>query len=100
MNNNLSGPARPGSAQPWESQVEDEAFALIDLLLLLADRKRLVVLTSLACGILAAVVAFLLPDTYTATALLLPPATAGKPTQVPCSDNWDPWPRWQATTSV
>jgi uncharacterized protein involved in exopolysaccharide biosynthesis len=73
MNNNLSGPARPGSAQPWESQVEDEAFALIDLLLLLADRKHLVVLTSLACGILAAVVAFLLPDTYTATALLLPP---------------------------
>jgi tyrosine-protein kinase Etk/Wzc len=73
INSNPTEPARRGTEPPSAIPPGDEAFGLIDLLLQLGERKRLIGSASLACGVLAAIVAFLLPDTYTAVALLLPP---------------------------
>ena len=45
----------------------------IDLLLLLAGRRRLLVLTGVLSAVAAVAIAFLLPDTYTAQTVILPP---------------------------
>ena len=39
----------------------------------LARHKRMILTTTLAAGLLAAIVSFLLPKTYTATGRILPP---------------------------
>jgi tyrosine-protein kinase Etk/Wzc len=51
---------------------EDE-ISVLDILIILAQRKRTIFLIAAACGALAAVVSLLLPNRYTATATLLPP---------------------------
>jgi tyrosine-protein kinase Etk/Wzc len=62
-------PPQPDSAahgEPREAQ-------LLDLLLVLAQGKRIVLQTTMAAALLAGIVALLLPNRYTATVSLLPP---------------------------
>jgi tyrosine-protein kinase Etk/Wzc len=58
----LSHPARAG-----------EEVSLLDLLIVLAERKRLILWITAAFAIAAVLVALLLPKNYTATVTLLPP---------------------------
>ena len=53
-------------------KIEDE-ISVLDLLLILAQRKRTIVLSTVAFGALAILVCLLMPNKYTATATLLPP---------------------------
>lgn len=57
------------------SEGRDE-ISLLDLLLVLAKHKKLVIGLPVAAGMLALVVAFLLPNWYSATAKILPPQQA------------------------
>jgi uncharacterized protein involved in exopolysaccharide biosynthesis len=52
---------------------EDDEVSLLDLLIVIAERKRLVLRITIACAVLALVVALVLPVRYTATVTLLPP---------------------------
>lgn len=49
------------------------AYPALDLVILLSQRKQVILRTTLATALLATVVAFLLPNRYTATATILPP---------------------------
>lgn len=51
----------------------DDRVDIVDLLLVLGKQKNRIVMATLASALLAAVVAFLLPNIYTATTRLLPP---------------------------
>src|SRR5882762_5464536 len=53
--------------------VDEDEISLLDLLIVLAKHKRLVLGMPLAAGILAAVISLLLPSIYTGTAKILPP---------------------------
>ena len=59
-------------SRPARAQADDE-IDLLDLLIVLAKRKRLILGVTLASGILAAIVSLLLPNRYTATTKILPP---------------------------
>jgi uncharacterized protein involved in exopolysaccharide biosynthesis len=52
---------------------EDDEISLLDLLIALAERKRLILWVTAAFAILAIVISLLLPKRYTATVTLLPP---------------------------
>jgi tyrosine-protein kinase Etk/Wzc len=52
---------------------EEDGISILDLLLILAARKRLILGLALLGSIIAAVIAFLTPVTYTATAVIMPP---------------------------
>jgi len=52
---------------------EDEEISLLDLLIVLAERKRLIFCTTATFAILAIVISLILPVRYTATVTLLPP---------------------------
>ncbi|MGA8108431.1 MAG: Wzz/FepE/Etk N-terminal domain-containing protein [Acidobacteriaceae bacterium] len=65
-----------GSAgQPPERKPKapDDEISLLDLLIILAERKRTILLVTAACAILSIGVSLLLPNEYTATVVLLPP---------------------------
>jgi tyrosine-protein kinase Etk/Wzc len=47
--------------------------SLLDLLIVLAEHKRVILLATLGCAVLSIVVSLILPVSYTATAVLLPP---------------------------
>lgn len=47
--------------------------SLLDLLLIMARRRRMILLTTLAFALISTAVAFLLPNQYTAEVLVLPP---------------------------
>jgi tyrosine-protein kinase Etk/Wzc len=51
----------------------EEEVSLLDLLLVLAQRKRTILLSTVACGALATIVCLILPNKYTGTSTLLPP---------------------------
>jgi uncharacterized protein involved in exopolysaccharide biosynthesis len=51
----------------------DEEVSLLDLLIVLAQRKRTIVLVPVAFAILAAIISLILPSSYTAAVTLLPP---------------------------
>lgn len=51
----------------------DDEISLLDLLIVIAERKRVVLWATAVFAILAAVISLLLPVRYTATVLLLPP---------------------------
>ena len=58
----------------------DEEVSLLDLLVVLARRRRLILRTSLAFALLGCLLAFVLPTRYTASTAILPPqqgASAG-----------------------
>ena len=52
---------------------EEEGISILNLLLILAARKGLILGLVFLGGIIAAVIAFLVPPTYTATAIIMPP---------------------------
>jgi tyrosine-protein kinase Etk/Wzc len=52
---------------------ESEGIGILDLLLILSARKWLITLSVFACGLLSMALAFLIPPTYTATAVIMPP---------------------------
>ena len=62
-------PKLPGG----RSARENDEVSLLDLLIVLAERKRMIFLVTLGFAVLAAAVSFLLPKRYTATVTLLPP---------------------------
>lgn len=66
----LNGSATAGVSASGE---EAREAGLLDVLVLLAEKKRLVLRITIGCTVVAAIVAFLLPKEYTAKALLLPP---------------------------
>lgn len=79
MNNESSilEAAEPVTAPPFAqnapgSPAEDE-ISLIDLLIVLAQRKRMIFWITAAFALLSLAVSFLLPVRYTATVVLLPP---------------------------
>jgi tyrosine-protein kinase Etk/Wzc len=70
-------PAQP-NAMPPRPNSEDE-ISLLDLLIVLAKRKRFILASTLLFGAGAVIVSLLLPSRYTATTVILPPqnSTAG-----------------------
>jgi tyrosine-protein kinase Etk/Wzc len=52
---------------------ESEEISLLDLLIILAERRRLIFAVAMAFALLAVIVSLLLPKLYTANASLLPP---------------------------
>lgn len=62
----------PQPASPAPSSADDRT-SLLDLLILIAERRRPVIWMTAVCAILAIIVSFLLPVRYTATTILLPP---------------------------
>ncbi len=73
MEPNLNPPPDANPAQPGTWAEEPPAPGMLDLLLALAERKWSIVGITLAGGLITAVVAFLLPPMYTATASIVPP---------------------------
>ncbi len=66
----MEDPEPPGNDQ--EAGASNE-ISLLDLLIVLGQRKRLVLLVTAAFAIIAIIVSLLLPISYTATVTLLPP---------------------------
>ncbi|HTD15080.1 MAG TPA: Wzz/FepE/Etk N-terminal domain-containing protein [Chthoniobacterales bacterium] len=56
-----------------EMPKEDREISLLDLLLILAERKRLVLSITIGFALVGAIVSLLLPKRYTATSSILPP---------------------------
>jgi len=52
---------------------EPRGTSLLDLLIVLAERKRVILLSTLIFGIAATVIALVTPPTFTATAVIMPP---------------------------
>ncbi|MDR0843255.1 MAG: hypothetical protein LBP68_07550 [Acidobacteriota bacterium] len=66
--------ARPVVAEAYgNGENSEDEISILDLLLVLAAGKKLIIKLTLACGILATIIAFIVPKTYTATALVMPP---------------------------
>ncbi len=61
------------AAQSVGLDSKDDEVYLLDVLIALAERKRTILLTTAAFAILAIVISFVLPKTYTATLSILPP---------------------------
>jgi tyrosine-protein kinase Etk/Wzc len=65
-------PAPPNSLPEFQSKKANE-ISLLELLTILAERKRVVIWTTAIFALAAIVISFLLPNWYTATVTLLPP---------------------------
>jgi tyrosine-protein kinase Etk/Wzc len=66
--------ALPGEPPAGDaSQYDDDEIFLLDLLIVLAERKRIIFWVTAAFAVLAIVISLLLPVSYTATASLLTP---------------------------
>ncbi|HUX44742.1 MAG TPA: Wzz/FepE/Etk N-terminal domain-containing protein [Terracidiphilus sp.] len=65
-------PATPG-ALPLDTPENAPEISLVDLLIVLSERKRIIITVTAACAVLAVIVSLLLPNRYTATITLLPP---------------------------
>src|SRR5215470_7641293 len=55
------------------STVDDDEISLLELLIVLAKHKRIVLGVPFAAGVVAAAVSLLMPDYYTGTTRILPP---------------------------
>src|ERR1019366_6986938 len=62
----------PGAPVPAQTQNEHE-ISILDLLIAIAGRKRIVLWVTLGFAIVAVVISLLLPKRYTSTVALLPP---------------------------
>jgi tyrosine-protein kinase Etk/Wzc len=79
--NEQTGHERLQDAQTVQgSGAEEDEISLLDLLIVLAKHKRLVLGVPLAAGILAAAISLLLPNIYTGTAKILPPQQSASAT--------------------
>ncbi len=65
--------ASPATSTAGGGAAEDGEISLLDLLIVIAERKRIVLWVTAAFAVLAIVVSLLLPVRYTATVTLLPP---------------------------
>ena len=63
-------PAEPGAGRNVK---DDEEISLLDLLIVLAERKRVILWVTAIFAALAIIISFILPKRYTATVTLLPP---------------------------
>ena len=63
----------PEQAEARQSPPEDDEISLLDLLQVVADNLRLLVLGPLAAGLLALGITFAIPPTFTATTKFMPP---------------------------
>jgi tyrosine-protein kinase Etk/Wzc len=61
----------PSSTGPARNN--EEEISLLDLLIVLAERKRLILWVTVTFAVLAIVISLILPKRYTATVVLLPP---------------------------
>ena len=82
------------SRVPGGSEKLDEEVSVLDLLIVLALRKRFIFLVTAVFTILAAVISLILPPSYTATVTLLPPHVRkgeydNKPIAVWCIRIWE-----------
>src|SRR5205814_9429468 len=59
--------------RPRRVQLQEDEIDLLDLLIVLAKRKRLILGVMVCSAVLAAIVSLLLPNRYTATTKILPP---------------------------
>lgn len=64
---------KPGLESIVQVAKKDGSLSLLDILIILASQKRLILRTTIACTLLFTVVSFLLPIRYTAKATILPP---------------------------
>jgi len=62
----------PNTAAPSSTR-EDDEISLLDLLIVLAERKQLILWVTVGFAITAIIVSLILPTKYTATVTLLPP---------------------------
>jgi uncharacterized protein involved in exopolysaccharide biosynthesis len=65
--------SRVGSQEPKDSVPLSQQGNMLDILIVLSERRRFILLFTLAMVILVGVVAFLIPNKYTAEAVVLPP---------------------------
>jgi uncharacterized protein involved in exopolysaccharide biosynthesis len=68
----LRAQSEPDTAPPDAARPGDE-ISLLDLLIVLAERKRLIFWVTAGFTVVAVIVSLLLPRSYTATVILLPP---------------------------
>ena len=67
--------ADPAAGEGMQVSYEhEEEPGILDLMIILVARKRLIIAFVLAGGILSAALAFLTPPTFTATAVIMPRA--------------------------
>jgi tyrosine-protein kinase Etk/Wzc len=66
-------PEQASNTSSRDSNDESEGMNLFDLLILLSSKKRLILFSALGVALLATALAFIIPPTYTATALILLP---------------------------
>ncbi|MGA8939217.1 MAG: Wzz/FepE/Etk N-terminal domain-containing protein [Acidobacteriaceae bacterium] len=71
----MSEPAEVSAGSPGAGQehTEDAEISLLDLLIVLAERKRIVLWVTVAFAVAGIIVSFVLPVRYTAMVTLLPP---------------------------
>lgn len=66
--------SRPvGPASVGRSAKSDDEISLLDLLIILVERKRIILWATVVCAVLALIISFVLPQKYTAMVTLLPP---------------------------
>ena len=65
---------RIGKAPEVTAKAVDTEYSALDLLIVLARRKRFILRFTVGAAILAAIIAFLVPNQYTAETVVLPPA--------------------------
>ena len=65
-----SPPSSPGDVRHAK---EDDEISLLDLLIVLAERKRIILWVTASFALLAIIISLILPKRYTATVTLLPP---------------------------
>jgi uncharacterized protein involved in exopolysaccharide biosynthesis len=70
-NEHVDSPPAPSVAR--SAAKGDDEISLLDLLIVLAERKRVILTITATFSILAIVISLLLPKSYTATVTLLPP---------------------------
>ncbi len=68
----FSGSTQPSALSTQHSQADDE-ISLLDILIVLAKHKKLVLGLPIVAGLLALGITFLMPNWYTATTKILPP---------------------------
>ena len=71
LNEHAVSPSAPGAA--GNSAKEDDEISLFNLLIVLTERKRVILWVTAVFSILAIIISLLLPKSYTATLTLMPP---------------------------